>query len=68
MTETPAARNYSEQQAGSLTTGSHILLPGGERTAEISQVELESDDFGARHWYSPACRAAGPCASPWALR
>jgi hypothetical protein len=47
MTETPAARNYSEQQAGSLTTGSHILLPGGERTAEISQVELESDDFGA---------------------
>jgi hypothetical protein len=47
MTETPAARNYSEQQAGSLTTGSHILLPDGERTAEIRQVELESDDFGA---------------------
>ena len=47
MTETPAARNYSEQQAGSLTTGSQILLPDGERTAEISQVELESDDFGA---------------------
>ncbi|CCQ47584.1 putative uncharacterized protein [Pseudarthrobacter siccitolerans] len=47
MTETPAARNYSEQQAGSLTTGSHILLPDGERTAEIRQVELELDDFGA---------------------
>ena len=47
MTETPAARNYSEQQAGSLTTGSHILLPDGERTAEIRQVELEQDDFGA---------------------
>jgi hypothetical protein len=47
MTETPAARNYSEQQAGSLTTGSRILLPDGERTAEIRQVELEQDDFGA---------------------
>jgi hypothetical protein len=47
MTETPAARHHSEQQAGSLTTGSHILLPDGERTAEIRQVELESDDFGA---------------------
>jgi hypothetical protein len=46
MTETPAARNYNEQQAGSLTTGDYILLPDGERTAEIRQVELESDDFG----------------------
>src|SRR5687767_10193217 len=47
MTETPAARHYLEQQAGSLTTGSHILLPDGERTAQIHQVELERDDFGA---------------------
>ncbi len=47
MTETPAARHHREQQAGSLTPGSHILLPGGERTAEIHQVELEPDDFGA---------------------
>jgi hypothetical protein len=47
MTETPAARHYSEQQAGSLTTGDCILLPDGERTAEIRQVELEADDFGA---------------------
>jgi hypothetical protein len=46
MTETPAARNYSKQQAGSLTTGSIILLPDGKRTAEIRQVELEQDDFG----------------------
>ena len=45
MTETPAARRR-EQQAGSLTTGSHILLPDGERTAEIHQLELERDDFG----------------------
>ena len=47
MTETPAARHRLEQQAGSLTTGSHILLPDGERTAQIHQVELERDDFGA---------------------
>ncbi|MHC6594195.1 DUF6707 family protein [Arthrobacter sp. C152] len=47
MTETPAARHHREQQAGSLTTGSHILLPDGERTAEIDQVELERDDFGS---------------------
>ncbi len=47
MTETPASRHHREQQAGSLTPGSHILLPGGERTAEIHQVELEPDDFGA---------------------
>lgn len=47
MTETPAARHHSEQQAGSLTTGSLILLPDGERTAEIHQVELERDDFGS---------------------
>ena len=47
MTETPAARHHREQQAGSLTTGSHILLPDGQRTAEIDQVELERDDFGS---------------------
>ncbi|WP_426227477.1 DUF6707 family protein [Pseudarthrobacter sp. DSP2-3-2b1] len=46
MTETPASRYYSEQQAGSLTTGDQLLLPDGERTAEIQQVELESDDYG----------------------
>ncbi|MFP5311393.1 MAG: DUF6707 family protein [Actinomycetes bacterium] len=47
MTESPAARHHREQQAGSLTTGSHILLPDGHRTAEIDQVELEHDDFGS---------------------
>ena len=46
MTETPAARHYSEQQAGSLATGDELLLPDGERTAEIQHVEVESDDFG----------------------
>ncbi|MDQ0680132.1 hypothetical protein QFZ30_003514 [Arthrobacter pascens] len=46
MTQTPAARHYSEQQAGSLKTGDQLLLPDGERTAEIQQAELESDDFG----------------------
>ena len=47
MTESPAARHHREQQAGSLTTGNHILLPDGRRTAEIDQVELEHDDFGS---------------------
>ena len=46
MTEPPAARHYSEQQAGSLATGDELLLPDGERTAEIQHVEVESDDFG----------------------
>ncbi|MGO4188308.1 DUF6707 family protein [Pseudarthrobacter sp. TAF60_1] len=46
MTETPAARHYSEQQAGSLTSGDQLLLPDGGRIAEIQRVELESDDFG----------------------
>ncbi|HEY8752629.1 MAG TPA: DUF6707 family protein [Arthrobacter sp.] len=46
MTENPAARHYSEQQAGSLTTGDQLLLPDGERTAEILLVEFEPDDFG----------------------
>ena len=46
MTETPAARHYSEQQAGSLATGDELLLPDGERTADIQHVEVESDDFG----------------------
>lgn len=46
MTETPAARHYSEQQAGSLTPGDELLLPGGERSAEIHHLDVESDDFG----------------------
>ncbi|GAC1491559.1 MAG: hypothetical protein NVS2B15_10940 [Pseudarthrobacter sp.] len=47
MNETPAARHYSEQQAGSLTSGDQLLLPDGGRTAEIQRIELESDDFGS---------------------
>ncbi|KNH19597.1 hypothetical protein ACU18_05290 [Arthrobacter sp. ZBG10] len=47
MTETPAARRHSEQQAGSLGSGHHILLPDGRGTAEIHQIEVERDDFGA---------------------
>ncbi|RAX46370.1 hypothetical protein DQ354_05440 [Arthrobacter sp. AQ5-06] len=46
MTDNPAARHYSEQQAGSLTTGDQLLLPDGERTAEIQHVDFEPDDFG----------------------
>ena len=46
MTETPAARHYREQQAGSLAPGDELLLPDGERSAEIQHLEVESDDFG----------------------
>ncbi|UZX01864.1 hypothetical protein F8G81_03890 [Arthrobacter sp. CDRTa11] len=46
MTETPAARHYSEQQAGALKAGDQLLLPDGERTAEVHQVDVEPDDYG----------------------
>ena len=46
MTENPAARHYSEQQAGSLQSGHHLLLPDGQRSAEIQRVDVETDDFG----------------------
>ena len=46
MTHPPAAQNFREQQAGSLQTGDHLLLPDGERSAEIHSVEVENDDFG----------------------
>ena len=47
MTHPPASRNYSEQQAGSLQAGHHLLLPDGERSAEIQRVDVETDDFGS---------------------
>lgn len=47
MTYLPASRNYSEQQAGSLQTGDHLLLPDGNRSAEIQRVDVETDDFGS---------------------
>ncbi|MDQ0822849.1 hypothetical protein QFZ79_000589 [Arthrobacter sp. V4I6] len=46
MTHPPASRNYSEQPAGSLQTGHHLLLPDGKRSAEIQRVDVETDDFG----------------------
>jgi hypothetical protein len=46
MTHRPAALHYSELQAGSLQAGDHLLLPDGERTAEIERVLIENDDFG----------------------
>jgi hypothetical protein len=46
MTHPPAAQNFREQQAGSLQAGDHLLLPDGERSAEIHSVEIENDDFG----------------------
>ncbi|WP_026539277.1 DUF6707 family protein [Arthrobacter sp. 9MFCol3.1] len=46
MTHPPASRNYSEQQAGSLRAGNHLILPDGNRSAEIHRVDVETDDFG----------------------
>lgn len=46
MTHRPAAQHYSELQAGSLQTGHLLLLPDGERSAEIQSVLVEDDDFG----------------------
>ncbi|WP_104174036.1 DUF6707 family protein [Arthrobacter sp. Y81] len=46
MTHPPAAQQYSELQAGSLQTGHLLLLPDGERSAEIQSVLVEDDDFG----------------------
>ena len=46
MTHPPAAPNYIEQQAGSLQSGDRLLLPDGNRSAEIQRVEVETDDFG----------------------
>lgn len=46
MNHLPAAKTYREQQAGSLQTGDHLLLPDGLRSAEIHSVDVENDDFG----------------------
>jgi hypothetical protein len=46
MTHPRASRNHSQQQAGSLRTGHHLLLPDGKRSAEIQRVDVETDDFG----------------------
>jgi hypothetical protein len=46
MNHQPAAQTYRAQQAGSLQTGDHLLLPDGQRSAEIHSVEIEQDDFG----------------------
>jgi hypothetical protein len=46
MTHPPAAQHYSELKAGSLQTGHLLLLPDGERSAEIQSVLVETDDFG----------------------
>ncbi|HSN35820.1 MAG TPA: DUF6707 family protein [Arthrobacter sp.] len=46
MTHPPAAPNYIEQRAGALQSGDHLLLPDGNRSAEIQRVDVENDDFG----------------------
>ena len=46
MPHPPASRNYSEQQAGALQGGDCLLLPDGDRVAEIQRIDVEADDFG----------------------
>jgi hypothetical protein len=47
MNHPAAAKTFREQQAGSLRAGDHLVLPDGERSAEIHAVEVETDDFGS---------------------
>jgi hypothetical protein len=47
MNHPAAAKTFREQQAGSLRAGDHLVLPDGERSAEIHSVEVETDDFGS---------------------
>jgi hypothetical protein len=47
MTQPPAAQHYSERQAGALQSGDHLILPGGDSSAQLQAVDLEKDDFGA---------------------
>ena len=46
MTQPPAAQHYSERQAGALQSGDCLLLPDGQRSAELRTVDVEKDDFG----------------------
>jgi hypothetical protein len=46
MTQPPAAQDYSERQAGALQSGDCLLLPDGQRSAELRTVRVEKDDFG----------------------
>ncbi|MGG5172646.1 DUF6707 family protein [Pseudarthrobacter sp. J1738] len=46
MNRSQSTVQYREEQAGTLQSGDRLLLPDGQRSAEISLVEAESDDFG----------------------
>ncbi|UKA63251.1 DUF6707 family protein [Arthrobacter sp. FW306-04-A] len=46
MTHSPADQQYREKQAGALQIGDYLFLPGDGPAEEITQIELEHDDFG----------------------
>ncbi len=46
MNQPPATRTYKEKQAGSLQAGDFLVLPDGERSAEVQKTDVETDDFG----------------------
>ncbi|MBT2515291.1 DUF6707 family protein [Arthrobacter sp. ISL-30] len=45
MPHSPAAQQYVEKQAGALRAGDSLLLPEDGRVAEISEIEVQYDDF-----------------------
>lgn len=47
MTSTPAESHYMNNQAGTLSAGSRMILPDATSSAEITDVSVEYDDFGA---------------------
>jgi hypothetical protein len=46
MTHSPADQQYREKQAGALQIGDHLHVPGDGPAEQITQIELEHDDFG----------------------
>ncbi|WP_340639312.1 DUF6707 family protein, partial [Arthrobacter sp. Hiyo1] len=46
MTHSPADQQYREKQAGALQIGDYLFLPGDGPAEQITQIELEHDDFG----------------------
>ncbi|GAB3570525.1 hypothetical protein GCM10027405_35330 [Arthrobacter alkaliphilus] len=46
MTHSPADQQYREKQAGALQIGDYLYLPGDGPAEQITQIELEHDDFG----------------------
>jgi hypothetical protein len=60
MTHSPAAQQYLEKQAGALRVGDRLLLPRDGVVAEISGINVESDDFGVPALLLVSTNVGGP--------